>query len=335
MTTTSKRQVRDIVVIGASTGGVQALAELAAKLPGDLPAAVFVVQHTSASSPSILADLLSRHGGLRVTHPVHGEEIARGHIYVAPPDNHLLLRPGYMHVVRGPKENGHRPSVDALFRSAAVAYGPRVVAVVLTGHLDCGTAGLLSVKARGGIAIVQDPADAAAPDMPRSAIDHVSVDHVATLAEIPELLRRLVSQPVSEAPPTRQPVSLGEVEGDEPGVPVEIVCPQCQGALSLAELGGFQVFRCHVGHAFSLEGLAIEQAEEVERALWAAARSLEESASIARRARARATGDLQRNLAEKEGMLMQQAQLIRDMLLRGRALPKLAMGTGSSPGEPG
>jgi two-component system chemotaxis response regulator CheB len=240
-----------------------------------------------------------------------------------------------MHVVRGPKENGHRPSVDALFRSAAVAYGPRVVAVVLTGHLDCGTAGLLSVKARGGIAIVQDPADAAAPDMPRSAIDHVSVDHVATLEEIPELLRRLVSQPVSEAPPTRQPVSLGEVEGDEPGVPVEIVCPQCQGALSLAELGGFQVFRCHVGHAFSLEGLAIEQAEEVERALWAAARSLEESASIARRARARATGDLQRNLAEKEGMLMQQAQLIRDMLLRGRALPKLAMGTGSSPGEPG
>jgi two-component system, chemotaxis family, protein-glutamate methylesterase/glutaminase len=314
---------RDIIVVGASAGGVQAVSELVAGLPPDLPAAVFVVVHTSSAFPSTLPELLTRRGPLRATHALHGEEIARGRIYVAPPDNQLLLRPGYLHVVRGPKENGHRPSVDALFRSASAAYGPRVVAVVLTGHLDCGTAGLLSVKARGGIAVVQDPEDALVPDMPRSALRHAAIDHVARLAEIPPLLARLTRERVVAKDGPLSRADLGELEGDEPGVRADIVCPQCQGALSFSQLGGFEFFRCHVGHTFTLEGLAAGQAEEVERALWAAARALEEAAAITRRARARATGDVQRSLAEKEETQAQQAQLIREMLLRGR-LPSRA-----------
>jgi two-component system chemotaxis response regulator CheB len=314
---------RDIIVIGASAGGVQALSELAAGLPPGLPAAVFVVVHTASGFPSTLPELLTRRGPLRATHALHGEEIVRGRIYVAPPDNQLLLRPGYLHVVRGPKENGHRPSVDALFRSASAAYGPRVIAVVLTGHLDCGTAGLLSVKARGGIAVVQDPADASVPEMPRSALRHAAIDHVAPLSEIPPLLARLTRERVVPKEAPLPAGDLGELEGDEPGVPADIVCPQCQGALSFSELGGFEFFRCHVGHTFTLEGLAVEQAEEVERALWAAARALEEGAAVARRARARTTGDVQRSLAEKEETQAQQAQLIREMLLR-RDLPSRA-----------
>ena len=147
-------------MVGASSGGIEALSQLVAGLPADLPAAVFLVLHMQPGFRSVLPELLSRRGPLRAAHAIHGEPIVPGRIYLAPPDNHLTLRPGGLQVVRGPKENGHRPSIDALFRTASVAYGPRVIGVVLTGYLDCGTAGLLSIKARGGKAIVQDPRDA-------------------------------------------------------------------------------------------------------------------------------------------------------------------------------
>lgn len=309
---------RDILVIGASAGGVQGVSNLVAGLPRDLPAAVFVVVHSTPGFPSVLPDLLTRRGALRAAHPLHGEEIVRGQVYVAPPDNQLLVRPGYVHVVRGPKESGHRPSVDALFRTAAAAYGPRVVGVVLTGYLDCGTAGLLSIKARGGLAVVQDPREAEVPDMPASAVKHVAVDHILPLAEIPALLTRLASEPFgsgAEEPPSAR---LSELEGDEPGLPADVVCPLCQGALSIAEMRGYQSFRCHVGHTFSLDSLAIEQAEEVERALWAAVRALEESAAITRRVRATAPHDLRRRFDETERARAQQADVIRRILLNGR-----------------
>ncbi|MDB4990676.1 MAG: CheB methylesterase, partial [Myxococcaceae bacterium] len=175
---------RDILVFGASAGGIEALVEILANLPPDLPATLFVVQHLSPAYQSRLPELLSRGTPFRALYPVHGQEIAPGHIYVAPPDNQLLLRQGYVQVNRGPKENGHRPSVDALFRSAARAYGPRVIGVVLSGFLDCGTAGLMSIKARGGLAVVQDPDEAFAAEMPRSAINHVRVDHICKLKEM-------------------------------------------------------------------------------------------------------------------------------------------------------
>lgn len=317
MAPSAQRYGRDIVVIGASAGGVKAVTGLAAALPSDLPAAVFLVVHSSPGYPSALPQLLTHRGSLRAAHPLHGEEIVPGRILVAPPDTQLLVRRGYVDVVRGPKESGHRPSVDALFRTAAAAYGPRVVGVVLTGYLDCGTAGLMSIKARGGTAVVQDPREAEVPDMPASAVEHVAVDHVVPLEEIPALLSRLVrapSPPPAEGAPDRL---LRELEGDEPGVPADVVCPQCQGALSLAELHGFQVFRCHVGHTFSLDSLALEQAEELERALWAAVRALEESAAVSRRVQGAAPREVRTRYEEKERVHAQQADVIRRILLGG------------------
>lgn len=309
----------DIVVIGASAGGVDALTAVVGALPADLPAAVFVVIHVSSAFGSGMPDLLTRRGDLRASHAVHGEAIVPGRVYVAPPDNHLMVRQGYVQVVRGPKENGHRPAVDALFRTASRAYGPRVVGVVLTGHLDCGTAGLLSIKARGGIAVVQDPKDAAAPDMPRSAIAHVDVDYVAPLRDIPGLIEHLVRQrPAAE--PAHLPGMLAELEGDEPGSAAELVCPICHGTMTETNVGNFQSFRCHVGHSFSAEAVSQEQAESVERALWAAVRALDESAELSGRLAVGKQGELRRRFAEREESQHQHAELIRRILLSGPAV---------------
>jgi two-component system chemotaxis response regulator CheB len=311
----------NIVVIGASAGGVEAVTELVRGLPADLPASVFVSMHMHAGASSFMPEILSRAGNLRASHPVHGEAIVPGRIYVAPPDNHLMLRPGYMSVLRGPKENGHRPAVDALFRSAAIAYGPRVIGVVLTGYHDCGTAGLLSIKARGGLAVVQDPKEALVVNMPRAAIEHVAVDHVVPLRDMASLLVRLIGTPAA-LPPPHLPGVIAEIEGDELGVSAELVCPICQGKLTETEINGFQMFRCHVGHSFSLETIAAEQAEEVERALWAAARALEESASLAGRMVTTGPPDMRRRFAEKQESQLQQAELIRRILLSGGVLSR-------------
>lgn len=327
MAPAARPECRDVLVIGASAGGVKAVGEVVAGLPPDLPAAVFLVVHSSPGYPSALPDLLTRRGPLPAAHPLHGEEIVPGRIYVAPPDTQLLVRRGHVEVVRGPKESGHRPSVDALFRTAAAAYGPRVVGVVLTGYLDCGTAGLISIKARGGTAVVQDPLEAEVPSMPASAVRHVAVDHVLPLAEIPALLSGLVREPSPALADGRRDRLVSELEGDEPGAPADVVCPQCQGALSVAELHGFQLFRCHVGHTFSLDSLALEQSEEVERALWAAVRALEESAAVSRRVQAVAPRDVRARLEEKERLHAQQAAVIKRILLSG-GLPGRAAGGG-------
>ncbi len=166
----------DIVVIGASAGGVEALIRLTSALPRDLPASLFVVLHTPARSKSMLPAILSRSGNLPAIHAEHGSAIEPGCIYVARPDHHLIIKPGFVSVTQGPRENRQRPAIDPLFRSAALAYGHRVVGVVLSGSLDDGTSGLVSIKARGGTAIVQDPADALFDSMPRSAIENVAVD---------------------------------------------------------------------------------------------------------------------------------------------------------------
>jgi len=313
------RHRRDIVVVGASEGGIDALSGFVAALPSELPAAVFVAVHSRPGPENGLPELLTRRGPLRARYAIHGDRIVKGRIYVAPPDTHLQLRPGYVQVVRGPKENGFRPSVDALFRTASIAYGPRVIGVLLTGNLDCGTAGLLSIKARAGLALVQDPREAAVPAMPRSAIQHVTVDHVAGVAS----LARLVATRAAESPDRaleKVPLEIAELEGDELGVSAEIVCPICQGKLTETIVGGFSSFRCHVGHSFSLESMAAEQAEEVERALWASVRALEESSRLARRLAASTLGEMQRRFAEKEETQMQQADVIRRLLLAGEML---------------
>jgi two-component system chemotaxis response regulator CheB len=311
---------RDIVVIGASTGGVEPLLDLVGELPATLPASVFVVLHSAADHLSSLPDLLIHRGALPASHPQHGDEIEPGHIYVAPPDNHLLVRPGFVEVVRGPRENGHRPAVDPLFRSASWAYGSRVIGVVMSGHLDCGTAGLMSVKARGGVAVVQDPRSATAVDMPWSAIRRVAVDHVVEPAELPGLIAGLTAQPAPAVPAAVEAVDT--LEGTKLGVPAELVCPICNGVLTEASVGEFRHFRCHVGHAFSLDGLLGEQAEALERALWAAVRSLEEGAALARRlVYAQPAEAMRRRFLDREVSLRHQADVIRRILLES---PRLA-----------
>lgn len=310
----------DVVAIGASAGGVEVLLGMASELPADLPASIFIVLHTSPDHPSALPDLLTKRGRLPASHPLDGEKIVPGHIYVAPPDNHLLLRQGSMDVARGPRENGQRPAADALFRSASTAYGPRVVGVVLSGYQDCGTAGMMSIKARGGVSVVQAPDTAKASEMPASVIERVPVDHVVRPAELPGLLTCLVNLP---APNEVAPDELvAQLEGSKPGAPAELVCPACQGVLTEAAPGEFHHFRCHAGHAFSLESLVREQSEEMERALWAAVRSLEEGAALSRRLMSSATNELRRRFAEKAKTQMEQAGLIRDILLHGFKLDR-------------
>jgi len=207
---------RDIVVIGASAGGIEALTKLVRTLPGNLPAALFVVLHMPADIPSLLPEILSRVGALPASHPADGMTITPGQIYVAPPDHHLLVERGYVHLVRGPKENRHRPAIDPLFRSAAKAYCQRVVGVILSGALDDGTAGLLAIKRSGGIAIVQSPEEALYPQMPQSALNHVQVDYCLPVRKINAIIQHLAHKAVEEKSESETPIDLekGEKKGD-------------------------------------------------------------------------------------------------------------------------
>ncbi len=292
---------RDIVAVGASAGGVEALAELAALLPARLPAAVLVVLHMPAYGHSVLPDILSRRGSLPAVHAVDGQKIEAGRIYVAPPDHHLLVRDGQVRLTRGPAENNHRPAIDALFRSAARAYGTRVVGVVLTGTLDDGTAGLQSIKSRGGLALVQDPAEAPFTGMPLSAIENVAVDAVETLAGLARTITRLSGEQAPAAqkegsvtPDLEEDVAvaemdLGRLDNRTEGSPSAFSCPDCHGVLWEISEGDLVRYRCRVGHAYSPQSLLASQSENLEEALWAALRALEESASMAERLQARAS----------------------------------------------
>lgn len=215
MNTTADCQTHDVVVIGASAGGIEALTRIASQLPADLPAAVFVVLHMSAGSPSALPAILSRRGPLPARHPRSGDATESGNIYVAPPDHHMHVEPGVVLLGRGPRENRVRPAIDVLFRSAGIAYGPRVIGVVLTGYLDDGAAGLIAIKRHGGLAVVQDPADAQCPGMPKAALEAVEADHVTRLVNVAALIDRLVRTPVAEHAGLASADTMAE---DEPSV---------------------------------------------------------------------------------------------------------------------
>jgi two-component system chemotaxis response regulator CheB len=317
---------------------VEALQRLVAGLPKTFPASVFVVLHLSPHSTSVLPEILSRAGNLPALHPRDNDPIRPGHIYVAPPDNHLMIEDGRVRVTHGPKENRHRPAVDPLFRSAARWYGQRVIGVVLTGSLDDGTAGLLEIKRQGGIAIVQDPDEAMSPGMPASALDVVSVDHVAALEQIPELLNNLVMVEVmqtrngkgksSRLKKETQIVELDDMAAIEdenrPGTPSSFACPECGGVLW--ELDGEEMlrFRCRVGHAYTAGSLSIEQTEAVEGALWAAMRALEEGASLARRMANSAKGKhpkLETKYTERAQAKMEHAEVLRKLIVESQDGP--------------
>lgn len=308
---------RDIIVIGASTGGLEAYRRVLQPLPADLPAAIFIVLHTHTTASMRLPEILNGGGPFKAAFAVHGEPIEHGRVYVAPPDNHLIVDRDFVHVVRGPRENGHRPAVDPLFRSAAHAYGARVIGVLLTGALDCGTAGLMMIKAQGGTAIVQDPDEAVQPDMPRNALKHVDVDHVVGIERIAPLLARFVRTPVP--PPTIQNGVLNGIEA-ETAQPAEVVCPSCGGVMTESAVNGLARFRCHTGHTFTMDGLVAEQARALETALWAAVRALEESETMARRMASHAALDLGDRFEEKAATMKRHAHRIQQMLLHGQGL---------------
>jgi len=317
---------RDIVVICSSAGGVEALTSLVAALPANLPASLFIVQHVPAQHQSLLPQLLTKAGKLPASHPEDGEPIQPGHVYVAPPDHHLLIAESTMRVRRGPRENGHRPAGDALFRTAAKAKGPQVIGIVLTGALDDGAAGLFAVKQRGGFAVVQDPEDAYCPDMPLAALQHTDVDAVASLRDIARQLPVWTSASVAGAA-AESP--LIEAEADialdgstrdvaTPGTPSLFGCPDCGGVLNEIEDERRLRFRCQVWHAFNLASLHEAQSEVLEAALWAALRALEQQADLGRRLMEKARRLNQPKSAswheERALGSEQQADLIRDLL---------------------
>lgn len=285
------RQTRiDMIVIGASAGGVEALTRLVRALPSDLPAAVFVVVHFPETSPSLLPDILNRLGALPAAHARDGAEIEPGRIYVAPPGRHMLIKRTTVRLVEGPKENGNRPAIDPLFRTAARSCGPSVAGVLLSGMLDDGTMGMSAVKRYGGVAIVQDPQDALFGSMPQSAIDRVGVHHVLPLEAIGPLLTKLVEGAAPrEFTPAEEEKDPTEMDTEElaalerRGKPSTFTCPECHGTLFELEEDGLLHYRCRVGHAYSFDTLATEQQNMLEAALWTALRSIEENNSLLER----------------------------------------------------
>jgi len=282
---------RDIIVIGSSAGGVKALIEFVKGLPSDFPGTIFITQHLAPHTESMLPDILSMMGPLKAEHPQDGELIKPNRIYVAPPDHHLLLDEGKVLIKRGPKENRFRPSVDALFRSAAYVYGPRVVGVVLSGYLDDGTSGLWSIKRLGGITIVQDPDDAAFPAMPSNVLEFVEVDHVIPIAALAALLTKLTTEPARATNnPAKEDLDRFEIELAiarhdnafrmgiiEKGELTPFTCPDCHGALTKLIEGNIIRFRCHTGHAYTISALLAEVTESVESTMFQAMRGLEET----------------------------------------------------------
>lgn len=285
---------RDIVVIGASAGGVTALIELVKVLPQDFPASIFIVLHLAPQSPSMLPQILSRSGPLEAVHPKDGEPVKPGCIYVAPPDQHMLVEEDHVVVRKGPKENGFRPSIDALFRSAAYGYGPRVIGVVLSGSLDDGTSGLWSVKRLGGLAIVQEPDEALFPSMPVNVLEYVEADHILPIAEIGILLTRLAGEDAPEKPdlPAEE---LERLEKEimiaahddafdigimNTGERTSFTCPHCHGSLTQLKEGKLVRFRCHTGHSFTMSALLSGISSTTEDAIWQTIRSLQESVML-------------------------------------------------------
>ena len=329
----------DIIVVGASAGGVEALCQLIPLLPSDLPAAVFIVLHISSTGTSVLPNIINRaiakrqkKSTLKAVHPQDGEEIVHGRIYVAPPDRHLLVKDGYIRLARGPRENCNRPAVDPLFRTAGRAYGRRVVAVILSGTLDDGTAGLMAVKQRGGVAIVQKPEEALYSGMPDNAIENVEVDHILPVAEIAAMLTLLAHQPVEEnredavSSDLEMESDMAELElgamqnSNRPGTPSPFGCPDCGGVLWELEQEKLIHFRCRTGHAYSTQSLLAAQTHAQEEAMWNALRALEEKAALTKRMAQQANDRSQlysaQRFEEQANVAHERAAILRELLLK-------------------
>ncbi|MGE5646305.1 MAG: chemotaxis protein CheB [Acidobacteriota bacterium] len=310
-------QRHDIVVIGASAGGVAALQTLLSGLPAELPASVFVVIHIPSDIPSMLPEILSRAGPLPCVQAADGEHFRPGTVYVAAPDRHMVFQDGNVRLARGPKENRFRPSVDTLFRSAADAFGPRVIGVILTGGLNDGALGLRAVKKEGGIAIVQDPLEAEFGAMPQSALEWTPVDYKQPVAAIAATIARLADG-AGTSLETAPALGADMADEREAGQPTGFTCPECHGSLWELRDGEVVHFRCRVGHGFSASSLVEAQDEDVENAIWAALRALEESAVLSRKleqdARGRNSARVAERFARKAGEQEKHASVLRRLL---------------------
>jgi two-component system, chemotaxis family, protein-glutamate methylesterase/glutaminase len=288
----------DVIVIGGSTGGLKAMRSLVAGLPSDFSAPIFVVLHSSPDSPGLLPEILSGVGPLPTQHAVDGDLIVPGRIYTAPPNRHLLLEAdNTMRLTLGPKENRFRPAIDPLFRSAALAFGPRVVGILLSGGLDDGVAGLAAIKGAGGIAMVQDPQEAEVATLPRNALRQVTVDHVALTNDLAPLLLELTAgDKLNDQRSDRTDgMSNKELEIEvrqaneseswradimELGSPSMLTCPECHGTLMRMNDQRILRFRCHTGHAYTSQSLLAAIEERIEDALWTSVSAIEESAML-------------------------------------------------------
>lgn len=340
---------RDIVVIGGSAGSIEALKAIVSNLPPRFPASVFISVHVSADFPSMLAKLLARSSCLPVSNPADKEQIQRGHIYVSRPDHHLTIEDGRVRMLRGPRENRHRPAIDPLLRTAAREYGHRVIGVVLSGLQDDGSAGLFAVKKRGGIAIVQDPSEAEWEDMPRNAIEYVTPQYILPAEKIAQTLIELASgenvrvieksrvmrkknsggrksngrnggeraatETGLQKPEVNETVAYSN-EGE--GRPSVFACPECHGVLWELKNEKMTRFRCRVGHTYGTESLTKELSAASEAALWAAVRALEEKAAMQRRvAEGMGLGStMSPRLLDQCDADTENARLIRKMIFR-------------------
>jgi two-component system, chemotaxis family, protein-glutamate methylesterase/glutaminase len=317
---------RNIIVVAASAGGLEALCELTRNLPKDLDASVFVVMHIG--SESMLPEILSRCGNLPAVPAEHDKHYEKGCIYVAPPHCHLSIKDHVMVLTRGPRENGHRPAADVLFRSAAREHRAKVVGVVLSGGRDDGSAGLFAIKARGGVAIVQDPGEAMTPNMPRNALNMVDIDFCLPARQIADVLVQLANGNATEiveaadGETTMEDQAKAECPTSEPaGDRVPINCPECNGPLYEAKDGGLAHFQCFVGHRFSPESLTEQHSEALERALWTAIRKLKERVVlhqnlIERKKRNKGEEELRKRLEESVATSERDLKLLREVLDR-------------------
>jgi two-component system chemotaxis response regulator CheB len=321
---------RDLVVIGTSAGGVEALLYLTKNLPDRFPASILITIHLPSHAGSVLGELLDRAGPLRASFAQDGEPLRRSRIYIAPPGCHLIVSGEHLALGSGPRENNARPAIDPMFRSAALCCGSRTIGVILTGALGDGAAGLWAVDQAGGITVVQDPREAAFPEMPRAALGYVEPDHIAPLAELPRLLEHLVHEPAGEPQHLAQSLEF-EVdvarggpsnmqEMDRIGRRSVLTCPDCDGIMWEIDEGKLTRYRCHQGHGYSADVMGIAIEESVRRALGSGLRALEERIALMRKLRKQAEQrDSQRtaaNWASKERELEAEAQTIRDSLRR-------------------
>lgn len=267
----------DVIAIGTSAGGVEALMAVAARIPAGFPGTIFVVVHMYPRSRSFLPEILSRAGKLPAVAAEDGLPISPGTIYVAVPDRHLIVERGHMHLSTGPKEQHQRPSINLTFRSAALAYGERVVGVVLTGEMDDGTGGLWDIKRRGGLAVVQNPEGAMFPSMPLSALREIEADYTVNLAEIGALLCRLATE--GHVGPAKKETGKEDMQP----ILTDITCPDCRGTIWEVPRANGSEYRCRVGHTFSPKTMFAEHFVAQEKALYAAVVALEEGASLANR----------------------------------------------------